>query len=107
MKGNFKHLVQVGLISIAKITELDISGLRMNSTQGNIKAERSSLLIPSQQRDSLQKGETHKHMSDKKLVPFFSEDLRKISRNKTDVRPIPEGEPIFIFCVFQEKNRAI
>ena len=58
LKSNFKHLVQVGVISIVKITELDISGLRSNSTQ----------------RERLQKGDTQKHMSYNELVPFFTED---------------------------------
>ena len=106
MRGNFKHLVQVGVMNTAKIMELDISGLRSNSTQGNKKQKELSIPFSTQQRESLQKGETHKHMTDNELIPFFTEDLRKMHK-KSDVRPIPEGEPIFIFCVFQGRTRPI
>ena len=46
-------------------------------------------------------------MSDEELVQFFEEDIRKISKSKPDIRPVPEGEAMFIMCVFKGRTRPV
>ena len=51
-------------------------------------------------RESLQNGKSSLMMNDDDLHEFFSSDMRKIN-SSAEVLKIPEGEPIFIFCVIQ------
>ena len=58
-------------------------------------------------RELLQKGDASLDMSDEELVQFFEEDIRKISKSKPDIRPVPEGEAMFIMCVFKGRTRPV
>ena len=51
-------------------------------------------------RQSLQTGEDFLPMTDDELHEFFTNDMRKIKPG-AKVNKIPEGEPVFIFCVIQ------
>ena len=51
-------------------------------------------------RESLQSGEASLMMDDDELFEFFTHDMRKLQSN-AKVMKIPQGEPVFIFCVIQ------
>ena len=51
-------------------------------------------------RESLQSGESSLMMSDEEIFDFFTNDMRRI-QSRAKVQEIPQGEPIFIFCVVQ------
>ena len=57
-------------------------------------------------RDKLQSGEASKMMNDDQLVEYFTEDMRR-SKKEQVLHPIPPGEPVFIFSVFQGKKNAV
>ena len=46
-------------------------------------------------------------MDDDELITFFTEDMKKVTKSKPDIRPIPEGEPVFIFSVFKGLNGPV
>ena len=98
---NTKHLTQVGVID---------TGLQQLKSNTHNKREnekkRSPALNARSEREKLQMGEAHKHLSDEELVPFFTEDMRKFERNPK-IDPIPKGEPVFIFCVFKGRNGPV
>ena len=62
--------------------------------------------ITKQERESLQSGESAINMSDDEIYEFFSSDMRKIQGN-AKVQKIPQGEPVFIFCVVQGLHNPI
>ena len=62
--------------------------------------------ISKQEREFLQSGESAMNMSDDKIYEFFSSDMRKIQGN-AKVHKIPQGEPVFIFCVVQGLQNSI
>ena len=51
-------------------------------------------------REALQSGESSMMMDDDELHNFFTHDMRRIQSN-TKVLKVPQGEPVFIFCVIQ------
>ena len=105
-KINTKHLGIVAIFDPKKSPKIDISGLLSNTT--NKKAgKRASIVVSKEERRKLQTGKSHLHLTDDQLVPFFEEDMAKISKGKPDVRPIPEGEPIFIMTVFKGRSRPV
>ena len=89
------HLVQVGVRQISCFESLD-----KISAKKRIKTKTSPLKEDAE-RVKLQNGEGHKQMDDDELVTFFTEDMKRVTKSKPDIRPIPEGEPVFIFSVFQ------
>ena len=89
------HLVQVGVRQISCFESLD-----KIPAKKRIKTKTSPLKEDAE-RVKLQNGEGHKQMDDDELVTFFTEDMKRVTKSKPDIRPIPEGEPVFIFSVFQ------
>ena len=61
--------------------------------------------ISKQDREKLQRGEIERMMTDGEVLEFFEETLKDTSN--PDVRPIPEGESIFIMNVFKGRTRPI
>ena len=59
------------------------------------------------EREKLQKGSAERWMTDQEVSEFFEIGLKQSSGNQPDVRPIPEGESIFIMNVFKGKTRPI
>ena len=59
-----------------------------------------------QVRKMLQEGNLQRMMNDDELVEFFTADMRKKKLDKT-IHPIPPGDPVFIFCVFQGKQGPV
>ena len=57
-------------------------------------------------RDMLQKGEASKSMTDDEIVEFFTQDMIK-KQQDISIQPIPKGEPVFIFCIFQGKQGPV
>lgn len=45
-------------------------------------------------------------MNDEELTEFFISDMQK-KRIDGKVHPIPKGDPVFMFCVFQGKQSPI
>ena len=45
-------------------------------------------------------------MTDDEIFKYF-EDYKQANGVKTDIRPIPEGEPVFILNVFKGKTRPV
>ena len=46
-------------------------------------------------------------MTDEEVSEYFETGLKQSNGNKTDVRPIPERESIFIMNVFKGKTRPV
>ena len=57
-------------------------------------------------RDELQTGQSSVMMSDDEIHKYFSEDMR-IRGDTSPIHPIPKGDPVFIFCIFQGKKGPI
>ena len=57
-------------------------------------------------REALQSGDNFLSMNDEELHEFFSADMKKINPSAT-VEKIPEGEPVFIFCVVQGLKNTV
>ena len=93
--NNTKHL---GIVLIRN--EKD-SSKKANTVNGVLK--KSLVPISKKAREKLQKGETSLDMSDQELVTFFEDDMQKVNKSKPDIREIPEGEVMFIMCVFKGK----
>ena len=55
----------------------------------------------------LQKGSMERMMTDSEITEYFENGSKQINMGKPDVRPIPEGEPIFIMNIFQGKTRPV
>ena len=109
LRINTKHLTQVIVFSgVPK--NIDLSKMKTNNTtRANIGNNSSTTInkISKEVRDKLQKGELCNPMNDEQLVKFFEDDLKKVSKTPPDVRAVPEGEPIFIMCVFKGVNGPV
>ena len=46
-------------------------------------------------------------MSDKEIPEYFKSKLLKSNVKHPDVRPIPEGEPVFIMNIFKGRTRPL
>ena len=62
--------------------------------------------VSREEREMLQNGTAEKLFSDQELPEYFEEGFKQDKINKT-IRPIPEGEPVFIMNVFQGKTRPV
>ena len=62
--------------------------------------------IDANTRKFLQEGKVSKMMNNNELTNLFSNDMRRCQKNAT-IRPIPEGDPVFIFCVFKGRKNDI
>ena len=81
-----------------------------NSKIKQKKTVSSSIPIPKiskETREKLQKGTIERLMSDDEISDYFEIELKENNVKNPDVRPIPEGEPIFIMNVFKGKTRPI
>ena len=66
-----------------------------------------SLTKPKQiSREKLQTGEASQMMSDEEITNLFTNDMRRM-KDSSSIQPIPKGEPVFIFCIFQGKKGPI
>ena len=102
VKVDIKHLTQIAIYSPAKIELIDMSYLRTNNSQSQAKKT-----VTPQERAKLQEGKMDLQMSDDELVDFFNEDLKKTMKTTPEVRPIPKGDAVFIFCVFKGKKGPV
>ena len=99
------NLVQVGVRNVFNFDDLNkISNKKKVVLKKGCKP---SSYGNNADRLKLQKGEAHKHMDDDELITFFTEDMKKVTKSKPDIRPIPEGEPVFIFSVFKGLNGPV
>ena len=73
----------------------------IKNTQNNKKSHRKSY-----DRRKLQTGESSLQLSDDEICDYFTADMRHRGDSST-VHPIPKGEPVFIFCIFQGKKGAV
>ena len=104
-KVDIKHLSQVGVRNVFNFEDLnDISEKAKKKVQ---KKNVSTPIGNNSHRSKLQNGDAHKHMDDEELITFFTEDMKKVTKSKPDIRPIPEGEPVFIFSVFKGLNGPV
>lgn len=101
VKVNVKHLTQMAIYSPGKL-RIDMSKLSTNNSHSLAKKT-----VTPQQRVKLQEGKMDLQMSDDELVEFFNEDLKKTMKTTPEVRPIPEGDAVFIFCVFKGKKGPV
>ena len=104
-KVNVKNLAQ----SIVGLYTKDPVSLPCN---GKSSTERDKISITpldkisEKERGKLQVGKMSRPMDENECLDFFKEDMLKSNEN-TDVKPIPEGDPMFIMCVFKGKTRPI
>ena len=73
----------------------------IKNTQNNKKSHRKSY-----DRRKLQTGESSLQLSDDEICDYFTADMRHRGDSST-VHPIPKGEPVFIFSIFQGKKGAV
>ena len=107
------------LLRWLKTVEIDANVIMNGMVVGsnNISCQKSQLLhngqfstpinkISKEEREMLQNGTAERMFPDQDLKEYFNEGFRQEKMNKT-IRPIPEGEPIFIMNVFQGKTRPV
>ena len=99
-----KHLSMIFVFNPSSVGSVEEVPRILASNKWKDKKKSSS--IPNN-REKLQSGEVVMEMSDDELVPFFEEDMKKISRSKPDVRGIPEGDAMFVMCVFKGRTRPV
>ena len=57
-------------------------------------------------REKLQSGEASQMMTDDEVADLFTNDMRKL-KSSPSINPIPKGEPVFIFCIFEGRKGPI
>ena len=83
---------------------------RQNNELLHNRQSRSSIpisKISNQERDMLQRGASERMMTDSEIAEYFETGSEQVNVNKPDIRPIPEGEPVFIMNIFQGKTRPV
>ena len=63
--------------------------------------------LSSQEIEDLQAGMSSRNMSDEEIPEYFKSKLLKSNVKHPDVRPIPEGEPVFIMNIFKGRTRPL
>ena len=106
---NVKNLAQSIISAYTKGNCLDPTSLPCN---GKSCTERDKISVTPldqisiEEREKLQTGKLSRPMDEKECLDFFKEDMLKNNDN-AEVKPIPEGDPMFIMCVFKGKTRSI
>ena len=74
------------------------------------RGQRSSTSIDelsSQEKEDLQAGMSSRNMSDEEIPEYFKSKLKSSNGKYPDVKPIPEGEPVFIMNIFKGRTRPL
>ena len=60
-----------------------------------------------QRAAELQNGEVAKQMSNKELLEYFKQLEKRNGRDPSRILGVPEGEPLFIYCLIRGKTRNV
>ena len=63
--------------------------------------------ISSQEKEDLQTEMSSRNMSDEEIPEYFKSKLKSSNGKYPDVKPIPEGEPVFIMNIFRGRTRPL
>ena len=103
-RNSVKFVAETVFVRIPQVNEFTQRGKRKNSFDAKLNDPSST--IDANTRKLLQEGKVSKMMNNNELTNLFSNDMRRCQKNAT-VRPIPEGDPVFIFCVYKGRKNDI
>ena len=103
-RNSVKFVAETIFVRIPQVNEFTQKGKKRNSFDAKLIDPSSTM--DAHTRKLLQEGKVSKMMNNNELTHLFSNDMRRCQKNAT-IRPIPEGDPVFIFCVFKGRKNDI